>query len=624
MNKLQLYITISQSKGDFQTKVTFNPDDYIKDWICDLRTVVSQVDYPKNKATIFYMLKYIEEGMFITVIRTINKKDGNNLANWIFIPYSIKISDKDIQNVVAFMTEKATQNEISKNDIGEMRELFDKEYEEDLRAPVFAPSEGIKYAYRFYGPNAGVSLDSLIGRFRFQESYLPYAGVLLVDEAITSDVSCISLTSAPTEDMAVVYPPQATQDLGFSPTIFGQPFDLPFYVPMGRNLDIIWQKDKYDDIKQTIYVAQSEMRAPSLQQTHPSFANIRIQQQQQRQQQTQVQPEPKPDNGSIFMVVPEQEPEQEPEPTPEPAPVEQSDWHKRFMPQQEEETTKVETQEPDSTTEIQVEIPVQPQEPVQPQQPRIRKQQNGQNDIPQRKKVYHFQVPTISAEMGSMITFEITTNSPITQSPIEGYEATGDINEGNGRINNLIFKGDTSNKNLITKIIYGVAGLIIGALVTLLFTCSGGDKAGATANDSIAAEQPVSDATYSSADQGESASATTAPTATTSQTEATPAATNPQVSLAEAINYLDNNKTWDKAEMDKFPDLKGLYDDMNNINRQRLVDVWGPKLKESRTFTSLIVHHSKLSMKKKERRNPYNKEGDTRINVQSYLNTIDP
>ena len=610
MNKLQLYVTISQSKGEFQTKFAANPDDYVNGWICDLRSVVSQVDYPKNKATIFYMLKYIEEGMFITVIRTINKKDGNNLANWIFIPYSIKISDKDIQNVVAFMAEKAGKSEISKTDIGEMRDLFDKEYEEDLRAPIFAPSEGIKYAYRFYGPNAGVSLDNLIGRYRFQESYLPYAGVLLVDEAVTSDVSCISLTSAPTEDMAVVYPPQTTEELGFAPTIFGQPFDMPFYVPMQRNLDIIWHKDNYDDIKQTIYVAQSEMRAPSLQQTHPSVANIRMQQQ-QRAQQPQPKPEPRVDNGSIFMDVPEEEPES--------TPTEQPDWHSRFMPKQEaEEQEPIVAEEPEEIAEVQVAAPVQPQ---QPQPPRVRRQGNNHDDIPQRKNVYHFQVPTISAEMGSMITFEITTTSTITKSPIEGYEATGDIKEGNGRINNLIFKGGSSKMNLTDKIIYGVAGLIIGVLITLLFTCGGGDKSSAAANDSIATEQPVSDATFSSADQVET---TSDATAATTQTETTPAATNPQVSLAAAISYLDANKTWDKAEMEKYPDLKGLYEDMNTINRQRLVDVWGPKLKDSRTFTNSIVHHSKLSMKKKERRNPYNKEGDTRINVQSYLNTIDP
>lgn len=239
-------------------------------------------------------------------------------------------------------------------------------------------------------------------------------------------------------------------------------------------------------------------------------------------------------------------------------------------------------------------------------------------DVPARKKTYHFQIPAKSAAIGTVIEFEITTASDLADSPIDGYEPTADIQEGAGRSNHLLYKAENATKKILDRAIYAVAGCLVGVIVTLLCTC---DR-NAAADDS-AEPAPTPDAVV-----------TVVPDSTTQKADTTAAAPAAQdmaiqdTSLEAAIKYLDANKTWEKSKMESYPDLKGLYDDMNTIQRKRLVDYWGPKLKESRTFSTLVVHHARLSYKKtarlKQGQSTFNPDDKSEIFIQSYLNCIDP
>lgn len=206
MNKLQLYITMSQD-GAYKTMVEINPDTYVKSWVTDLRQAVSQVAYPPMEKAIFYMVKYIDSGVFIVVLRTIPKTPGNHLAAWIFIPYSLRIPNKDVVQTVDFITQKVSNPEMKGKDLSEINEVLERRYEEDLQAPVFPPSQGITYAYRYYGPRVSLTLADLIGPYLYQTPYLPFSGVLIVDHDITNDIAGTNLTSAPLDDMAVLLPP---------------------------------------------------------------------------------------------------------------------------------------------------------------------------------------------------------------------------------------------------------------------------------------------------------------------------------------------------------------------------------------------------------------------------------
>lgn len=44
-----------------------------------------------------------------------------------------------------------------------------------------------------------------------------------------------------------------------------------------------------------------------------------------------------------------------------------------------------------------------------------------------------------------------------------------------------------------------------------------------------------------------------------------------------AKEYLSNNGTWKKSEMEKYPELKGLFDDLNSFNRNEIIQKWKPR-----------------------------------------------
>lgn len=566
MNKLQLYITMSQD-GAYKTMVEINPDTYVKSWVTDLRQAVSQVAYPPMEKAIFYMVKYIDSGVFIVVLRTIPKTPGNHLAAWIFIPYSLRIPNKDVVQTVDFITQKVSNPEMKGKDLSEINEVLERRYEEDLQAPVFPPSQGITYAYRYYGPRVSLTLADLIGPYLYQTPYLPFSGVLIVDHDITNDIAGTNLTSAPLDDMAVLLPPESPSEDGYTATIYGEPFDFPYYVPMTRNIDIIWRKDDATDVKQTLYVVQSEMRAP----------NLKLQR--------HTNPYVNPSVSSISS-------------TPSAQSASQSTV-------------------PDASAAVTSTPPIS----------------NTESDVPQRKKTYHFQIPAKSAAIGTVIEFEITTNSDLDESPIDGYVPSEDIQEGAGRSNHLLFKGGNAKQRYFINAMYAIGGCALGVLITLLCTC-GREKTEpmpeATSSDQIEVVEATVEAV-----PAEPTTSTTAPSSTQSQAQTSnastpqpnqPAAFAPNdYSLAGAIKYLDTNTTWDRAEMEKYPDLKGLYADLNNIERHKIVEVWGPKLKESRAFSNQIVHHSRLSYKKTPRKKPYNDPGQPQtIRIQNYLNNIDP
>ncbi len=541
MNKLQLYITLAQD--DFKSMVEINPDSYVQSWVTDLRPILRQVAYPANSKAIFYLLKYIDSGVFITIVRTIPKQPLHHVAAWIFIPYSLHISIANVWNVVEFITNKVSNSEVRPKDIDEMSTLLGHAYEEDLQAPSFPASSGLNVAYRYYGPRVDITLSELLGRYRYQPAYLPFAAVWIIDESITNDISGTNLTSAPLEDMAVLLPPDTPNADGYTPYIYDETFDMAYYVPMGRNIDIIWRKADDADLKQTIYVAQPEMRAPNLNLHH------------------------------------------HPMPAPSASPASS-----------------------------------EPSEPVNNAIPYTAPLQEGA-DIPSRKKTYHFQIPAKSASIGTVIEFEITTNNELDGSPIDGYEPTAEVQEGAGRSNHLLYKADNTRNKLITNSLYALGGFVLGILLTLVCTCDRKAKEPAPAAQPHAIEQ----VTGQTVETVETIVPATAGAEANAAAAATDQAAATDRSLEAAITYLDSNQTWYKNEMELYPDLQGLYDDMNKIDRHKLVEVWGPKLKASRAFTNQIVHHSKLSYKKKARKTPYNSPGEAEtIRIQNYLNTIDP
>lgn len=575
MNKIQLYIT--KSTRTFKSMVNINPEEDVRAAVTDVRTYLEKVDYDAAEKNIFYLLKSTASGTFVTVLRTIPTDLGDHLAAWIFFPSTLDISAEDAVEIVKYTTKKVAAQGLNADDLAELRGIFSKEYTPVDDAPAIVPcrSADDEFAVRFYGDNAGTSLAELVSS-RYQLAYTPFSAVILIDDSLGITSAAPDLTHEPIENMVTVFPPDANAD-GFAPTIFGEPFTRPFYAPEGADIDIVWTKNGFDDITEGFKVEKTGDRpgpvATSTSKKAISAASFEITALATRQSldgQCSITVNGCEINGTRYFTLPEL-------------------------------ASAMVTVACDGfyTNSARIDLASSTRALIQ---------------LRERHKVYNFEISAKSSDIAGMISFQINTKNPLTESPIDGYVVADEMQEGTTRTNHLVYHPDLGHRPLIERAIYAAGGVIVGLLLGWLIF--GGKGSSDTVETGVVADSTAVTETV----ENVATPAGPQPAATATQQ---PAAT----SLDDAVRYLDTNRTWTRTEMEQFPDLRGLYNDMNVIDRHKIVETWGPKLKESRTFQS-IVEHAKMSYRKKARikgnRNTFNAPDDEKIAVQSYLNTIDP
>ena len=575
MNKIQLYIT--KSTRTFKSMVNINPEEDVRAAVTDVRTYLEKVDYDAAEKNIFYLLKSTASGTFVTVLRTIPTDLGDHLAAWIFFPSTLDISAEDAVEIVKYTTKKVAAQGLNADDLAELRGIFSKEYTPVDDAPAIVPcrSADDEFAVRFYGDNAGTSLAELVSS-RYQLAYTPFSAVILIDDSLGITSAAPDLTHEPIENMVTVFPPDSNAD-GFAPTIFGEPFTRPFYAPEGADIDIVWTKNGFDDITEGFKVEKTGDRpgpvATSTSKKAISAASFEITALATRQSldgQCSITVNGCEINGTRYFTLPEL-------------------------------ASAMVTVACDGfyTYSARIDLASSTRALIQ---------------LRERHKVYNFEISAKSSDIAGMISFQINTKNPLTESPIDGYVVADEMQEGTTRTNHLVYHPDLGHRPLIERAIYAAGGVIVGLLLGWLIF--GGKGSSDTVETGVVADSTAVTETVdnTATPAGPQPAAAAAPQ---------PAAT----SLDDAVRYLDTNRTWTRTEMEQFPDLRGLYNDMNVIDRHKIVETWGPKLKESRTFQS-IVEHAKMSYRKKARikgnRNTFNAPDDEKIAVQSYLNTIDP
>lgn len=565
MSKLQLYITISH-KG-YRNQAEINASERVRKHVSDVSEALDSVSYNAKEKNIFYLLKYTDEGVFVTVLRTIPSTHADHLASWIFIPSDIRISNEEIEDVVKNVVEVVSKSKITSEGFNTLREIFDHTYPTLDNAGATVANYGVQYAHRFFGGNSGYSLSDYIGVHRYQTAYLNYAGVILADKTRVDSIQSHDLTTLPLEQMVNIFPP-FPGDRPYRPHIFGRPFTKPFLVPLMRTVEIVWENSNAVDIRQSIMISKPNMRPDNISSSPGQSAAPRN------------QTEPAPIHDTVDS---DEDKDSTPEPAEKPAP----------MP---------------------VRTPTK-----QRNKPRFEHQADPKAVNFDRVRIYNFEIPAKSADIAGMIHFEIQTRGTIEGSPIDGYELCDTIQEGASRSNHLIYSPNVSK---LKTTAWGIAGLITGIILTFVCMSSFGGKEKPASKifteetDSTTILQNPSDTVniLGGADAGSPLSESTG---------------TGDVSIEKAVAYLDSNNKWDKATLESYPDLRGLYNDMNTMNRDRIVKHWGPKLKDSRQFGKLVEHSQKSLKAHKNPRTKgpdgrYNKDNVTTINVRNWLNSVDP
>ncbi len=597
MNKLQLYIY--KSLRGFKSIRNFNPSENVQRHIRDMRHALEILDYDPAEKYLFYLITYVDEGTFFTILRTIPDQPCDHLATTIFVPNGLKITREEMADIVHRTTRMVSNPSVSAEEVNDLHEIFSKEYPVEPDAPACVPSEGREFAFCLYGGDTGRRLDDFYAEMLYQPDNIEYAGVVLADASLGVTSTARDITDKPLCANVRLLPPDENPD-GFTPHIYHHSFDRPFLVPLGGKVNIVWRRGGFEDKVQTVEVKADGQRVEpvsngdSRKTITPAQFFISAQTGNPKADKTVI-------TNAIITV----------------NGVEISEA--RTFTLDELKRADVIIRAPGYFPfHTRLDLAATTQALIQ---------------LQEQRKIYRFELPVKSSELGAPIHFEIHTKRRLTESPLEGYELLDEIKEGAARSNHLEYTGGRSDTRRYMPYVIGAGTFILGFLLGWLFMSgpatvddSADDAADstATATVSVAQKAPAAKAPAAEAPAKAAAKAAAEPKNEPAATPAPAAADKPVT--AEAIAYLDKNNKWEKARLDKFPELAGLFDDMNNFRLERLSIYWGERLSKSKQF-GRVAHHAGEGLRKKifKPEGTYCAgDGDHTITIQSYLNRVDP
>lgn len=588
MNKLQLYI--NKSVRGYKNLVNFNPSEDVSRYVTDVRDALQQVGYDPAEKNIFYMLRYCSDGVFVVILRTIPDKPLDHLAAWVYVPNGLRISAGELENVLHAVTRKVSGSGVSESDIADLRRLFAEEYRLDREAPAMVEMNGDEYAFSYYATKTR-DLCDFFGDKIFQPRYVGYKGVILLDAGLGISGRCTDITGEELDDITSILPPEDSEN-GFTPYIYGVPFDRPFLAAVGRDVIISWQRQGFEPQQQIVTVTADGCRPDSI------------------------------ETGEAIKVI-----------TPASFLITSQDTKETLS----DCVIKVNGREiHDAVTFTQSEL-AQAQVWVScdgffPYSARIDLASTTQAlvQMQERRKVYMFEMPLKSTDLGGPVKFEIRTKRELKDSPIDGYQVLDNLQEGPNRTNYLGYIYGAEHISIWQKVLYAAIGLVVGVLIMFVFgRCSGSEGDNGSASDGQQSDAEAVDSVKTAV----AASTAVVPVADLPESDATQsndAAATVGATDEEAIAYLDSTKQWQREKMEKYPLLRGLWDDMNTYKLTEIRDVWAKKLDKSSNFRKVadaakkgISKRTNLS-RHKSHTPTFNSSGDNTIGFVGWTYYVDP
>lgn len=595
MAQVQLYL--AKSQHGYTGLGNINPSEDVVRHIHDFGSALEILDFESSRPEIFYLVQYIEEGLLLTLLRPIDSHAGSNYSATLHFPLGLKISKEQFLNIVGSIKEVLVPGlDPGTETISELRQLLSADYGVDESRPHFRVSQGNSTAFVYIGEPSPTLGDFFDTRF-YQPEYSDFNGVLLVDRL--SGAKAREGGRELSGDLKTIYtvmPPKASSE-GFVPTVFREAFRRPIMAGKGTTLNIVWRRSGFESINTRVTVDRDGMHIP--------VCNT-------------------------------------------------SDARKLISPQSfyitEQNTRKLikEFAAKVNGTEINGPTPFKFSELTHARvditspgyvsySGNLDLAGSTQALIQMRKlhKSYRFDMPLLTPEPLEPLRIYIKTLKPLAGCPIEGYEiAGGEIMEGGGA-NSLIYVGRRNHlRNIFVQIAALVGTLLLGFLLGWTLT-------GNNVEEDIPVVAPVKE-TITTIPETEQVTApvveplqefpdeSSAPTEEQAKAEesAPITAKTENLDYKAATDYLESNKSWNRDEMEAIPALRGLFDDLNNYNFERIKTHWAPLLKDSKRFNSVEAAVIGSSTKRNPRtgaHNPtYNKDGDNAINWRRYTYWVDP
>ena len=573
MNKLGFAIKLA-SKGA-SNAIECNKGQWTNK-VVDIREYLKLFNGLQGTDNIVTFMSFDESGCFLTQLRAISGRIGDFLSGWIYIPNTIEASGEDVMNTYNYVRNILFQSNL--NDyFSDIDSFFSKEYPVKEYAASYVPSSGEEFGVRFI--DMYYSMKEILDTDRYQPYYSNYKAIFLLDKEGEVSISkehvgkFKDLTKLQIDTTCVFKAPslEEVRLLGRGAKIVfpnNQEFKSPVLTKKGDKIQLCAVRDGFEPVVLPLVVIQEDGQMLSIQPKTVRWMR-------------RIKP-------SMFQIYNRKH--------------EKIEKGVRILVNGTDVTYQEVLVSEDNCRQANIKIIATDYEVFEQKQNLL----NDYCEVILNRRVKSLR-KTIELADGSLaeMTIESKTLSSIHESPLKGYEYEEEI---------LKMSSWFVWKQRFLGLIGGFVLIALFLVITAIPKWLDGSPASTTGNVGTSDDVPTSN---------ESGHTTIQDPEEESNEDA-----SDTYSLEDAINYLDKNKVWSKSELDKYPELRGLYEDMNNFDLERLVDYWYPSLSESEQFAK-IKDSAKKSLDKgwNPKQDPhsdaYNKDGDEQINTVNYVNWLD-
>lgn len=583
MNKLGFAIKLaSQGAGN---AIECNKGQWINK-VVDIREYLKLFNGLQGTDNIVTFMSFDEGGCFLTQLRAISGRVGDFLSGWIYIPNTIDVSGEDVMNTYNYVRNILSQSNLSdlKEDI---ESFFSKEYPSKEVAAQYVASKGQLYGVRFLGH---YTLKEIVGEHRYQPYYSDYKAVFLLNKeeevTITKEAanSFRNLTDKDIVKTSILVPPAnaSLQTLGRGTkihTIDGSDFNQPLLVNVGSKVPLILSRIGFENMKLEVNVTSerqdvdlSNVKITWMKKISASMFTVRNRKQEKIDKDVRISV-----NGTNIT------------------------FQEILVSEEDCRQALVKVSAPDFEVFEQ-----------------RRSLLIDDLDITLSRKVKQAQtvVELSNGSYGEM-TIESKFLPSKYESPLKGYCFEED-SQGNKVLRVSI--GFVWKQRL-----WGFCAALIVGILLIAFTAFDAWTDTHQFKFGLPPWEEISTTQQDNSDDSALVDSTQNQNENQGESEQN---SSEDASLDAAIKYLDNNSTWTKSEMEKFPDLQGLFDDMNTFNFSKLLNDWQGKLSNSKQFKKVFESASKTNRNdwnpKQGSHNPtYNKSDDEQIRLTNYINWLD-
>ena len=599
--KLGLVIrNASEGEGEI---FSYNRELSWENYIEDVRSTTDELKgfYQTGKTVMF--LKFLGElGHFICIVQAApegSPRLRDSTAAWIYFPYKINI---DGEEVVAVINEVGLAISAPKGiEVGRLERLFEKEYNEKdvirLNAATIKSNKDTGFAARQYGHGTDYVLHELLDKYLYQTEYNNYKSVFLLETSNEISLNNENVLKFKLKPICTFFPPNET--FGFSLYIENANimFNKPFEVIDGTKVSLTYKKVGYGDINKVFLASYSASN------NLPKEGNINIE-----------------DCKRIIY----------------------RSWFNIYSKNSKKlENLMIRINDTPLTDKLAI-----PEE-LFSRGVNLTISCEGYNTIKKNnvllstemsfaleEKIYYYEFFLATdicgqvKEQGAKVILE--TRSRLNESPIRGYSCSKFIKEGenDGRCNMLHYVNNSSKpisedrgkcndlnhtNNFRLKVRFFLYGFISFFFVFLLML--GLDKDNYFKENHKSGIDTVMQTETINTDRTEDENSNMK--SNFNQDES--------IQIA-AISYLDSNNTWNKDSLDNNSILKGLYEDLTEFNKDKILNDWASKLNDSEKFKKLVdafkIVNSDLAKIKQVDKSRYNSGLKDEIIFDQYIESI--